>query len=301
MLLAIASEQFVLGAARLARVLRVSAVVIGAIVVGFGTSLPELLVSVVAAAGGAPDIALGNVVGSNIANMTLVLGVAALITPIVVTSGVIKREAPIALAAMLALGIVLVLDSPRLGGVLLLAGLAGSMALILLAGRAEPDDPLGPAAAEAVDGRVRSTGGEALRAVLGLAGTLAGAQLVVVGAEGIADRAGLSEGFVGLTIVALGTSLPELFTAIQAARKGEPDLIVGNVLGSTVFNSLGIAGVAIVIAPGAVAGAVAGVGVYAMLALGLLAFVLMVTDSRVRRWEAALLVVAYGALIPFLA
>jgi cation:H+ antiporter len=299
--LAIASEQFVLGAARLARTLRISAVVIGAIVVGFGTSLPELLVSVVAAAGGTPDIALGNVVGSNIANMTLVLGAAALIAPIVVTSSVIKREAPIALAAMLALGIVLVLDSPLLGGVLLLGGLVVAMALILLAGRDEPEDPLGPEAIEAVDGRVRSTGGETLRAVLGLAGTLAGAQLVVVGAEGIADRAGLSEGFVGLTIVALGTSLPELFTAIQAARKGESDLIVGNVLGSTVFNSLGIAGVAIVIAPGAVAGAVAGIGVYAMLALGALAFVLMVTDSRVRRWEAALLVVAYAALIPFLA
>lgn len=301
MLLAFASEQFVLGAARLARVLRVSAVVIGAVIVGFGTSLPELLVGVVAAVGDSPDIALGSVVGSNIANMTLVLGVAALIVPIAVTSGVIKREAPIALAAMLALGIVLVLDSPRLGGLLLVAGLVLAVGLILLAGHDEPEDPLGPEALEAVDGRVRRTGVEALRAAIGLVGTLAGAQLVVLGAQEIADRAGLSEGFVGLTIVAVGTSLPELFTAIQAARKGEPDLVVGNVLGSTVFNSLGIAGIAILIAPGAVAGSVAGIGTYAMLALGALAFVLMVTDSKVRRWEAAVLIVAYAALVPFLA
>ena len=295
------SEQFVVGAARIAKALRMSAIVIGAVVIGFGTSLPELLVSVVAAVGGAPDIALGNVVGSNIANMTLVLGAAAVLTPIVVMSSVIKREAPLALAAMLGLAIVLVLDNPRIGGLVLLVSLVIVLGLIVYAGSEDPDDPLGTETAEALDGADHRTGVEITRALVGLVGTLAGAQLVVIGAEGIADRAGLSEGFVGLTIVALGTSLPELFTAIQAGRKGETDLVVGNVLGSNIFNSLGIAGIAILIAPGAVASSITGLGMIAMLVLGAFAFLVMVTGSRVVRWEGALLLIAYAALVPFLA
>ncbi len=301
-LLTVFSEQFVVGAARIATALRIAPVVIGAVVIGFGTSLPELLVSTVAAAGGARDIALGNVVGSNIANLTLVLGVAAVITPLVVTSGTIKREAPIMLAAMAALGVVLVLDNPRTGGLLLMAGLAVAVLVIIRGGSADAPDPLGAEVEEALDGDpVHRPRIEVLRAAIGLAGTLAGAQLVVVGASGIADRAGLSEGFVGLTIVAVGTSLPELFTAIQAARQREPDLVVGNILGSNIFNALGIAGIAILIAPGPVVSSITGLGMIAMLVLGAFAFLVMVTGSRVVRWEGALLLIAYAALVPFLA
>lgn len=299
-LLAVLSEQFVIGSARLASALGVSSVVIGAVVIGLGTSLPELLVSAVAAASGSPDIALGNVVGSNIANLSLVLGTGAIVAPVVVGSGVIKREAPLAIGAMLALAIVLATGATRAAGILLIVGLVAALALIVWGGMRAPDDPIGAEAGEALDGHRHRPSREALRALVGLVGTLAGAQLMVIGARGIAEEAGLSEGLVGLTIVAIGTSLPELFTAVQAARKGETDLVVGNVVGSNIFNSLGIAGVAIVIAPGAVAGSIAGAGSVAMVALGIVALGLMITGSRVTRWEGVALLVIYAALVSLL-
>jgi cation:H+ antiporter len=140
---------------------------------------------------------------------------------------------------------------------------------------------------------------EAGRTIVGLGGTLAGAQLLVIGARGIAETAGLSEGFVGLTIVAVGTSLPELFAAIQSGRRGQTDLILGNVLGSNIFNSLGIAGLAMLIDPGQVASNVAQTGAIAMSVIAIAAFVMM-ARGRIGRIEGAMLLIAFVVLVPLL-
>lgn len=275
--------------------MRVSAVLIGAVVIGFGTSLPELLVTVLAAADGAGDIALGNVVGSNIANLTLVLGSAAILTPIAVAKSSLRREALMSLGAVLLLAIVLQGGVGRIEGAVLVVLMVAALWFLIAT---EPDSGSRESTPEA-----RSSGRglpfESGRTVVGLAGTLAGAQLLVLGAQGIADTAGLSAGFVGLTIVAVGTSLPELFAAIQSGRRGETDLILGNVLGSNMFNSLAIAGIAMLIDPGRVATNVAQTGAIAMAVIALAAFVMM-ARGRVGRIEGVGLLIAFAVLIPFL-
>ena len=300
-LLAFASEQFVIGASRIATILRISPVVIGAVVIGFGTSLPELLVTVIAASRGAADIAVGNAVGSNIANLTLVLGAGAVVAPLVVRSRTLVREAPLSAAAVVLLAALLVIQGGlgRVEGVVLVAALVVALVL-LMSWRRGGEDPLAEDVDMAVGGTAWSPPREVVRLLVGLAGTLAGAQLLVVGAEGIADRAGLSEGFVGLTIVAVGTSLPEFFTAVQASRRGESDLVVGNVLGSNIFNSLGIAGLAALIDPGALADSITGPAAIAMAVLAVVTWLGMWTRRTLVRWEGVLLLAAYAALVPIL-
>ncbi len=300
-LLAFGSEQFVIGASRFARILRVSPVVIGAVVIGFGTSLPELLVTVLAASRGAADIAVGNAVGSNVANLTLVLGAAAVTAPLVVRSRTMVREAPLSAAAVVLLAALLVIQGGlgRLEGAVLVAALFVALGL-LVAWRHSEDDPLAQEVDEAVGRGAWSLSRESVRLVVGLAGTLGGAQLLVIGAVGIADRAGLSEGFVGLTIVAVGTSLPELFTAIQAGRRGESDLVVGNVLGSNIFNSLGVAGLAALIDPGPLADNITGPGAMAMAVLAILTWLGMWTRRTLVRWEGVALLAAFAVLVPIM-
>jgi cation:H+ antiporter len=294
-LLAWASEQFVIGASHVATGLRVSAVLIGAVVIGFGTSLPELLVTILAAADGAADIALGNVVGSNIANLTLVLGAAAVLTPIAVAAPTVRREALVSLGAVLVLAIALQAGVGRIEGAILMALMVAALWFLVAS---EPDK--GPRKRKAeVENLGRGLPLEAGRTIVGLGGTLAGAQLLVIGARGIAETAGLSEGFVGLTIVAVGTSLPELFAAIQSGRRGQTDLILGNVLGSNIFNSLGIAGLAMLIDPGQVASNVAQTGAIAMSVIAIAAFVMM-ARGRIGRIEGAMLLIAFVVLVPLL-
>jgi cation:H+ antiporter len=300
-LLVKAADAFVLGALRASLMLRISPVVVGAVLLGFGTSAPELLVSVLAAAQGSPGIALGNVVGSNVANLTLVAGLGALVAGgLVVSSRTLRREAPLAAAAVVALALALQGGLPRWTGVLLVVGFFAVVGGIVAASIRD-DDPLSPQA-EQLGTRVATTGRrEAVRTVLGLLGTAAGAQLVVLGARGLAEGLGLDEGFVGLTIVALGTSLPEVVTTIQATRRGESDLAMGNLLGSNIFNSLGIAGVVVLVSPGPIGGAVAGLGAVAMVAVGLVTWYGMGTQRSLVRWEGALLLAAYVVLLPLLA
>ena len=294
-LLAWASEQFVIGASHVATGLRVSAVLIGAVVIGFGTSLPELLVTILAAADGAADIALGNVVGSNIANLTLVLGAAAVLTPIAVAAPTVRREALVSLGAVLVLAIALQAGVGRIEGAILMALMVAALWFLVAS---EPDK--GPRKRKAeVENLGRGLPREAGRTIVGLGGTLAGAQLLVIGARGIAETAGLSEGFVGLTIVAVGTSLPEFFAAIQSGRRGQTDLILGNVLGSNIFNSLGIAGLAMLIDPGQVASNVAQTGAIAMSVIAIATFVMM-ARGRIGRIEGAMLLIAFVVLVPLL-
>lgn len=298
--LTVAADHFVMGAARLAVHLRISTVVVGAVVIGFGTSAPEFLVSGLAGAQGALDLAVGNIVGSNVANLTLVLGIAALITPVIVRSAALKREAPLSLLAVIAFGLAVqggvgVLESLVLAGILL-----GSLAVIVFSSRGR-EDHLSAEVAEAYPEAGVSTRTEVIRTLLGLVGTLAAAQLLVVSATSIAEELGLSQGFIGLTVVAIGTSLPELATSIQAARKNETDLVVGNLLGSNLFNAAGVGATAAFAGAGQVASAtITGPAVIVMVVVAATATLFMITGRHVVRWEGLVLVAAYLATLPLL-
>jgi cation:H+ antiporter len=295
-----ASDQFVVGAARVARSLRLSPILIGAVVIGFGTSAPEMLVSGIAGAQGSLDIGVGNIIGSNVANLSLVLGIAALVTPIAVRSPVLKREAPIALAATIAFAIVV--QGGLAGGEAAILGavLVVGLGMVILGARGG-DDQFSSEVDEFVTGDI-STGREVVRTLLGLAFTLGAAKVLVDAAVDIASQLGLAEGFVGLTIVAIGTSLPELATAVQAARKGETDLIVGNLLGSNLFNAGAVGAVAGFLGPGQLQDpSLTGLAVILMVVVAVLATLFMVTGRRVGRLEGATLLVLYVAAVPFLA
>ncbi|MEY3019597.1 MAG: hypothetical protein RLZZ272_581 [Actinomycetota bacterium] len=299
-LLVVASDAFVIGAARIAAHLRLSAVVIGAVVIGFGTSLPELLVSGLAGLEGSIDIAIANIIGSNIANVTLVLGAGALVAPIVVNAPVLKREAPLAIVAVVAFGLVVRGGVSRWEALLLAGLLAATLTVIVVAARRE-DATLSAEVAEFLADGPPSMRKESVRTFLGLAGTLAGAQVLVSSALTIAERSNLSQGFVGLTVVAIGTSLPELATALQSARRGETDLVVGNLLGSNIFNALAVGASAVAAGAGQVASpALLGLGVGAMIATAVVATAFMITGNRVSRTEGVMLVAGYLAILPLL-
>ena len=300
-LLTYAADQFVVGAARVAISMRISKIVVGAVVIGFGTSAPELLVSGLAGLQGALDLAIGNIVGSNVANLTLVLGAAALVTPIEVRVGVLKRE------ALLSLGLVALFGWLLQGGVsvaeaiVLSAAFLAALAFIVIDSR-RSDDLLAAEVEEFLDGHEVSIRKEWTRTVLGLIGTLAAAQILVVSATAIAELLGLAQGFVGLTVVAVGTSLPELAAALQAARKDETDLIVGNLLGSNMFNAGAVGATAAFAGVGQIASqTILSTGVVLMVAVAVVATGFMVTGRRVVRWEGALLVAGYLAVLPLLA
>lgn len=294
-LLVVASGWFVSGSAALALRLRVPAVVVGAVVIGFGTSAPELLASALAAVDGARDIAVGNIVGSNAANLSLVLGVVALAAAPAVTSGVLRRELPLMGLGMALLALSLA-RFDRMMGMVLVVGFVAAMVLIIRSGQAT-DDPI----SEEVERHLspassRSAWSLTGLTAIGLIGTVAGAQLLVTGAQAIAERLDLAGGLVGFTVVALGTSLPEVVTALQAARQGEPDLAIGNVVGSNLFNSLGIGGVIVLISPGPVATGLM-VAAWIGAALGVAVWILMWTSRRLVRWEGVFLIATYFATL----
>ncbi len=293
-LLAWAADEFVEGAARLAAAARISPVVVGAVIIGFGTSAPELLVSGVAAAGGNLELGLGNIVGSNVANLSLVLGVAAFFVPLVVSRTVLTREAPLSLLAVLLFAYTTSGGLTRLDGVILLVALVVALGWVVVGGLGvhETLHEEGPFA----------IGPEGRRTFIGLAGTVVGAQLLVWGAIAVAERLGVTGGFVGFTLVAVGTSLPELVTAVVAARKRETELIIGNLLGSNMFNSLAVGGLIAVLGPGPVDDeGLRTVGITVMVLVAVAAWFAMVTLRRVYRVEAVVLVAAWFAAVIALA
>lgn len=250
--LALAADQFVRGAARLAVVLRMAPIVVGAIVVGFGTSAPEMLVSGVAAANGRLDIGVGNIIGSNVANISLGLGVASFVAVVPVSRSVVRRDAAVSVAAVVMFALLAQGELDRLEGLLLLVAL-GAWFVLLLRGPRTTD----PAAdrddlSELVGEDPPALGVETLRTVLSLALVAGSAYILVEGAERVADELNLSGGFVGYTMLAVGTSAPELVTAVAAARQRETELLVGNLLGSNVFNALAVGGVISLVGPGPV-------------------------------------------------
>jgi len=229
-----------------------------------------------------------------------VIAVAALIAPLRMSSHALRRQAPLSAFAVIAFAIALQGGLTLLSGVLLL--LAVPLVLGWIVRSADRERAEAEAEAQAVASSDTRLRGEVIRTVLALLGLAAGAQLVVTGAERITLEAGLDEGFVGLTLVAVGTSLPELVTAIQAARRRQPDLIVGNVLGSNVFNSLLAGGLIAVIAPGRLADpALTGLAAIAMVATALVTWLFLATDRQLTRREGTLLLGGYLALLAVLA
>ncbi|EIJ33822.1 calcium/sodium antiporter [Thiothrix nivea] len=252
-LLAWSADRFVLGAASLARLTGISPLTVGMVIVGFGTSAPEILVSVIAALDGAPGMALGNAVGSNIANIALILGVTALLTPLAVHSRIVKRELPIVLGVGIFSWLLLRDgDASRLDGAILLSLLVGL--LVWLVYSAKRSYFLEPLTAE-MTGEVQEIQADLTMpraifwTVAGLILLVASSRLLVWGASGIATAFGISDLVIGLTIVAIGTSLPELAASIASARKGEADLAVGNIVGSNLFNNLAVIGLPAMIHP----------------------------------------------------
>ncbi len=234
--LVVGSDSLIDGAARISSRLGVTPIVVGVVIIGFGTSTPELLVTVLAGLEGVFDLGVGNIVGSNIANVLLVLGAAAVVGPIRVARVTVRREVPLSLLGVLAFAWAVQGTLRRTDALLLAVLLVAVITFMIVRGRG--DAPAAVTTAE--DGSTVALGRESLRALLGLVGTLAGAQAVVLGGGAIATAAGLSDGLVGLTLVAVGTSLPELAAAVQAVRRDETDLLVGNILGSNLFNALAV-------------------------------------------------------------
>jgi cation:H+ antiporter len=297
--LAISADQFVVGAARVALLRRVPSLVVGVVIIGFGTSTPELLVSALAALRGEPEIAVGNIVGSNIANLSLVLGIGAVIIPLAIASSTVKREAPLVVAAMV-LFAATAWDG-HLGtvdGLVLLTAMTMSIIFVL---RGPAQDPI---AADVVDlsrPENHRLGIEAGRTIAGLVGTVAAAQVLLWGAVEVASIVGLSSGFVGATLVAIGTSLPELVTVIQSARRRETDLIIGNLLGSNLFNALAVGGVVGVVGAADIdAPRLTAIGLPATIVVAMAAALAMGTGRGVSRREGVFLIVAYLALVALL-
>ena len=244
------ADRFVEGASATAANLGVPPLLIGLVVVGFATSAPEMLVSAMAAVNGSPTLGIGNALGSNIANIGLVLGVTALIAPLTVGSTILRREFPMMFVVLLLAGALLWdLELDRTDGIILMAGLFVMIGLTVWIGlKAAPGDPLATEFDQKLDS-VMSGGAAAGWLVVGLAMLLAGSHLLVDGAVTLARLFGVSDVVIGLTIVAIGTSLPELAAAVMSALKNEPDIALGNVLGSNMFNALGVLAMPGLIAP----------------------------------------------------
>jgi cation:H+ antiporter len=295
------ADRFVAGAASTARNLGVSPLLIGLTIVGFGTSAPEMLVSGVAAWQGNAGLAVGNAIGSNIANIALILGVTALIAPLSVHSSALRREFPVLIATTLAA--YLLLSDGELGfadGLMLLIGLVILLAWLVYLGLTSRNGMLDPMAAEfeAEIPTDLSMGRSLLWLAVGIVVLLASSRMLVWGAVGIAQYFGVSDLIIGLTIVALGTSLPELAASVASALKNEPDIAVGNVIGSNMFNLLAVLGIPGIIAPGAVEDAVLTRDFPVMTALTvallIMAYGFRGAGGRINRIEASLLLAAYA-------
>lgn len=298
-LLIVGAELLVRGASRLALAMGITPLVVGLTVVAFGTSAPEMAVSLGAGRAGLDALALGNVVGSNIFNVLFILGVAALIAPLVVARQLIRLDVPVMIAATLSF-LVLAGDG-HLGtvdGLLLVGALAAYVAWLLRAGRK-------PQAAATVDDHQPPPAGAApirpripvdLGLIVGGLGLLIlGSRWLVDGATGVATTLGVSDLVVGLTIVAAGTSMPEVATSLVATVRGQRDIAIGNVVGSNVFNLLGIIGVVSLATPGGleVPASMLAFDVWVMLAVAVVCLPIFVSGRGIARWEGFVLLAAY--------
>jgi cation:H+ antiporter len=295
-LLVWSADLFVEGSASTARHFGMPPLLVGMVVVGFGTSAPEMTVSALAALQGDPGIALGNAYGSNITNIALILGLTALISPIAVHSRVLRKELPI-LALVTALAAWQLRDGAiSRAEALVLLGLFGLlMAWTIRQGMKQKADALGAAMEQNLE-QPLPLRGALFRLVIGLALLIVSSRLLVWGAVEIAHGLGVSDLIIGLTVVALGTSLPELASSLMAARKGEHDIALGNVLGSNLFNTLAVVGIAGAIHPMSVGPEVLNRDILIMSALTVSLFAIgygLGGPGRINRIEGALLLSCY--------
>jgi cation:H+ antiporter len=304
-LLVWSADRFVEGAAATAKHLGMPTLLIGMVIIGFGTSAPELAVSAMAASDGNPGLALGNGYGSNITNIALIVGLTAIIAPIAVHSQVIRKELPLLVILTLIAGAQL-LDGEltRLDGWVLLAVFAAVMGWSIYQGFKGKEDPLGGEADAEIIAHPMPLRTAVIWLIIGLVLLIASSRLLVWGAVTIAQSLGVSDLIIGLTIVAIGTSLPELASAIAAVKKNEHDLILGNILGSGIFNTLAVVGLAAVIEPLKVDPEVLYRDWTLMLALtlGLLVMALGLTGWRkvISRVDGSVLVIVYASYTGYL-
>jgi cation:H+ antiporter len=298
------AELLVRGASRLALALGISPLAVGLTVVAFGTSAPELAVSLVAAATGKADLAFGNVVGSNILNVFLVLGLAAVVAPLVVSRRLVRVDVPICIAAsFLAAGLALDGRLGRADGLLLAAGLAVYLGFTLRSARASAEGPRVEAPDPATAPRTRAgVVRDVALTVAGLALLVAGSDWLVTAATDTARAFGVPDLVIGLTVVAVGTSLPEIVTSLVAAFRGQRDIAVGNAIGSNLFNLLGVLGISAAVAPHGVSVAPAAMrlDVPVMLAAAVACLPVFVSGHRIGRSEGALFLVYYAAYVTWL-
>ncbi|SCY54076.1 calcium/sodium antiporter [Paracoccus tibetensis] len=283
-------EALVRGSVGIARRLAIPPLIIGLTVVGFGTSTPELLVSVDAALRGSPDIAIGNVVGSNIGNILLIVGLSALVWPIAVSGGTLKRDTAVMVAAAVALVPLFWLGTvgPS-AGALLVTCLVGYLIWAYRQPGAEAPDEL--------QAPLPPLWRSLIWVAVGLVALMLGARFLVDSAVTIARGHGISEAFIGLTIVAIGTSLPELATSLVAAFRRQSEIAIGNIVGSNIFNVLGILGATALIAPVPVAGRFLALDLPVMIAASALLTGMLLLRPRIGRGSGVMLLLGYAAYL----
>ena len=297
------ADRFVHGAAAAARNMGVAPLLIGLTIVAFATSAPEILVSVVAASQGEPGLAFGNAIGSNIVNIGLVLGVTAVVRPIPLESATIRREMPALLAVSL-LTVSLFLDTrlSRPDGIVMLTGLAIVMIWFVRLGiRSAENDPIKMDYEAEIPKNVTMKMAF-IWLVVGLIVLLIGAQWLVDGSIGVAQSLGVSEVVIGITIVAIGTSVPELAVSLVSALRGEYGLAIGNIVGSNIFNLLAVIGLAATIHPATVAPSVLSLHIFVMVAFTLVLFALTYDydgKALISRFEGVALLIAYFAYFAY--
>lgn len=292
-LVLVGADRLTEGASSLARRFGVPEIVIGLTIVACGTSMPEFFVSLMSALNDTPDMAVGNVVGSNIMNSMLIVGCAAVAAPLVISRSTVRKDIPFAVGASLLL-ILLSLDSTvgRIDGIILLVGFVGFMAYTLWQAKGSKAE-----SADAV--KQQNIWLSACYILLGLAGLVFGSNLFVDSASSVASSLGVSESVIGLTIVAGGTSLPELATSVVAARKGQSAIAIGNVIGSNVFNILLILGATAAISPLQMEG-ITTLDMAVMFGSVALVWLFSFTRYTVERWEGFALLALYGAYLAWL-
>jgi cation:H+ antiporter len=303
-LLGLGGDVMVRGAVGIAQSLKVSPLFTGLVLVGFGTSTPELATSIDAVVRGSPGIAVGNVIGSNLANILLILGVTAVIMPIPAKRTSFRRDAPmLALATLTVLIFALSGAYSRLAGGFLVLLLAGYLLYTYRTERVRPD---ASAELHALEGTllVRTPARPAwlslLLAALGLGAIMTGADLLVSASIEVAQQIGIPDTIIGLTVVAVGTSLPELATSVAAAIKGETDIALGNIIGSNLFNILGILGLTALVHPVTVPRSIVVYDVWILTAAtGLLLFFAF-SNARIGRWEGLTFLLLYAGYLGFL-
>ncbi|WP_312395144.1 calcium/sodium antiporter [Stutzerimonas kunmingensis] len=306
-LLVAGAEVLVRGAAKLAAQFGISPLVIGLTVVAFGTSAPETAVSVQAALNGSGDIAIGNVVGSNIANVLLILGVTALVAPLVVSRQLIRLDVPIMIgASLVTFGLAWDGELSRIDGALLFAAVVAYTLFLIISSRrekaAEADDEFAKEFGLHEPAKPHAGLINAGLVIAGLVLLVVGSNFLVEGAVALARALGLSELVIGLTVIAVGTSLPELATSIMAAFRGERDIAVGNIVGSNIFNLLAVLGLASLVSPlpiGVSSSALA-FDFPVMIAVAVACLPIFFAGYCIKRWEGALFVAYYVAYTLYL-